>query len=174
MDNIFKLALEHEAQAWASELDSYNFFMQNSRLSDDELIKYDSFIFAIMAILREINEIRGVFEAMKNEYEEITFYSNKTKNGKLTFFTWVDIIVKGEEGVGYQRKPINIIFNPLIDTTGFEEGGILTLKNGDYTRPYLYEVTQDGPYKKYPYIWIDQLAAFTELPKFKRRKNNAK
>ena len=170
MINIINMILDHEAQAWASELNYYNFFLENSQLTPEEKNRYERFTFAIMAILREFKEIKGVFEAMKNEYEEITFYCNKGENGKLQFFTWLEIIVKGEEGMGYQKKPVTILFNPLIDTTGFEEGGILTLKNGDYTRPYLYEIIQENGYKKKPYIWIDKLAAFSKLPKFSRRR----
>ena len=172
MKNIFDMVLDQEAQEWASELDHYYFFLKNSKLDPDTKFKYKFFINCIHAILREIEEIRGVFETMQNEYEQVTFYCNKHENGKMSFFTWLEIVVKNEEGMGLQRKPVNILFNPLIDTTGFEKGGILTLKNGDYTRPYIYEVKMENGFKKLPYIWIDNITAFCELPYFKKRKKD--
>lgn len=90
------------------------------------------------------------------------------KDGKSkyrTFFTYVDIEVKGEEEKGLQTKSITVKFDKKVDTSKFFRG-ILTVEDKDIDIPYRYEIKDkvvDGETKKsYPHIFVRAVKDFEE------------
>ena len=89
----------------------------------------------------------------------------KTKDGRSfkKFFTSVNVIVKGEEDKGEQRKTITVRFDKVVDTSKFVRG-ILTVKEDKIELPYKYEiktVIKDGVEKiKYPSIYVKAVESY--------------
>ena len=70
----------------------------------------------------------------------------QTKDGRKfrTYFTDVNIVVKGEEEKGKQRKTITVKFDKAVDTSKLIRG-ILTCKESDIDLPFKYHVqVKDG------------------------------
>lgn len=165
IDNI----IEQEAQAWASELKYYNFFLTRSVLTPGEREKLLLFQFTITAIIRELEELRGLFkvemekEKIKNRIIRIWPRQFK-ENGVISYgyFTYEDFIVKNEENMGPQVRSIKIYFNrENVDSSRFKNGGFILVAKDKMKKPYIYEI-KDG---KYPYIWIDEVIDFMENEK---------
>ena len=165
--------IEEERSAWASELLFYKHFLDRANLDES---KEKDILFChgcCMAIIKELEELKEDFMKFKNEYQQYYIYAEeKETNGEkwTRFYTLLFLVVKGEEGVGLQRKYVNVKFNPLIDTTPYKEGGIFTLQNGKYTLPLIYEIKElENGKKEYPFMYIHEVASYSELENDKRR-----
>ena len=166
---MIKNIIEREAQAWASELKHYDLFLKRSLLTQEEKSKLLLFEFSITAILRELEELGGLFkvemEREKIKNRVIRIWPRQFKeNGVISYgyFTYEDFIVKGEENLGPQIRSIKIYFNKNnIDSSRFKNGGFILVAKDKMKKPWVYEI-KDG---KYPYIWIDEVIDFIENEK---------
>lgn len=161
--------IEREAQTWASELKYYNLFIERSTLTPGEREKLLLFQFTITAIIRELEELRGLFkvekekEKIKNRIIKI-FSKQFDNNGVVDygFYTYEEFIVKGEENLGPQIKGIKVYFNKdNIDKSRFKNGGFILVAKDKMHKPWIYEI-KDG---KKPYIWVDEVIDFMENEK---------
>ena len=88
-----------------------------------------------------------------------------TKDGRSfkKFFTSADVIVKGEEEKGLQKKSLTVRFEKTIDTSKFVRG-ILTVKEDKIEMPYKYEIREvekNGVKKlRYPSIYIKEVIEY--------------
>jgi len=158
--------LEKEAQAWASELPRYDPFLFRSILSPEEKIKYHGFKYAIIAIIKEIEELKSLYMVelekmkIKNKVYKI-FVKKYEEKGQETFsfYTYISIVVEGLENLGPQVRAIKILFNKEnIDSSRFKNGGTLLVAKDKVKEPYIYKIVNE----KKPYIWIDEIVDFVE------------
>lgn len=82
----------------------------------------------------------------------------KSKDGTRkfrTFFTPVNIVVKGEEDKGAQKKYLTVKFKDGVEHSNLKRG-ILTCKDEDIWIPYVYEITenQETGKKEFPTVWV--------------------
>lgn len=173
MFDIILDKIDEERSAWASELLFYKRFLDRANLDES---KKKEILFChgcCMAIIKELEELRGDILSFKNKFQQYYIYAEeKETNGEkwTRFYTLLFLVVKGEEGVGLQRKYVNVKFNPLIDTKPYKEGGIFTLENGKYTLPLIYEIKElENGKKEYPFMYIHEVASYSELENDKRR-----
>lgn len=173
MFDLYLTKIEQERSAWASELLFYRRFLDRADLDES---KEKEILFChgcCMAIIKELEELKEDMMKFKNKYQQYYIYAEeKETNGQkwTRFYTLLFLVVKGEEGLGLQKKYVNVKINPLIDTTPYKEGGIFTLENGKYTLPLIYEIKDLGDGKKeYPFMYIHEIASYSELENDKRR-----
>lgn len=93
---------------------------------------------------------------------KLKIYSVKTKEFGRRFWSYMNIVVKGEESKGKQRKSVNVKFRKEINTYNLKRGII----DGEFDAPFIWEIkeeTKDGKTKKvYPTIWVRKLENYTE------------
>ena len=82
------------------------------------------------------------------------------------FFTYMDILVEGEEDKGLQLKSLTVKFDDSVDASKFNRG-VITLDENDYDAPYKYKVKEvvdkDGTVKKkYPHIFIKKIVSYED------------
>ena len=80
------------------------------------------------------------------------------------FFTSVNIVVKGEEEKGQQKKTLTVKFDKTIDTSNFVRG-IVSVREDNIDIPYKFEIKEiqqaDGTIKKrYPHIYVKKVETF--------------
>lgn len=157
--------LDHEAQAWASELNYYNLILTRAQTTPGERGKLFYFVYMIQAIIRELEELKGRFkvemekEKIKNRVVKIWPRTFTDQNGAISYgyFTYEDFIVKGQQNLGPQVRSIKVYFNKeKVDTSSFINGGVVLVAKDKMKKPWIYEI-KDG---KYPYIWIDEIIDF--------------
>lgn len=168
MISIIIKYIEEEIQAWRKELLFYNRFLTRADMEEEKRLEILQKHISCMAIIRELEEERGEILNFKNEYQQYVIYSEpKETNGQkwTRFYTLLFLVVKNEEGLGAQRKYVNVVFNRNMDLSPYLEGGIFTLKNGKYTLPQIYEIKQNQETGKleYPYMYIDEVASYQKL-----------
>lgn len=156
--------LEKEAQAWASELPLYDPFLFRAIITPKERAKYEGFKYAILGIIKEIEELKGMYKVeiekckMKNEVYKI--FSKKFINNGVEsygFYTYISIIVEGEENLGPQVRGLKVYFNrDNVDTSEFKNGGTVLVAKDKVKKPGIYKLVNG----KYPYIWIDEIVDF--------------
>ncbi len=174
MIDLYLNKIEEERSAWASELLFYRHFLDRAEM-DEEQEKQILFCHGCcMAIIKELEELKGDIVNLKNEFQNFYIYSEEmeTNGEKWTrFYTLLYLVVKGEEGVGLQKKYVNVKFNKLIDLKPYKEGGIFILRNGKYTLPQIYEVkiNEKTGKKELPFMYIHEIAGYSELENDKRR-----
>lgn len=94
--------------------------------------------------------------------------SNKTQFP--SYFTYVKIVVKGEEEKGAQEKSLNVYFSEGADKklpVGFK-GGIIECKPENINFPYVYEIKKgkkpDGTEcDDFPFVYIKDIESITPL-----------
>lgn len=96
------------------------------------------------------------------------------KGGKklsfTSYYTKLDIIVKGEEEKRFQRKSLTVKF---IEDLAMPKGlsrkdikrGVIEVPDDKISYPYLYEITTTPEGKKlYPTIWIREITSYEYIP----------
>ena len=174
MNNFIIKYIEKELTAWSSELLFYKQFLERAEIDAQQKHELEFKLFGVAAIIKELEEIRGDILGLKNVYSQFLIYSEaKETNGQkwTRFYTILYLVVKGEEGLGAQKKYVNVIFNKLLNIERFKEGGIFTLKNGEFSLPLIYEIKNDPITGKqiYPAMFIDEVAGYSKLENEKRR-----
>lgn len=180
MNNILLNIIDRELKAWNDELSIYFKFMDRAALTDEQ---YAAVLFkrgACEAIVRELEDLRSEIMDFKNKYQQFAIYTEeKETNGEkwTRFYTLLYLVVKGEEGIGLQRKYVNVKINPLIDTKPFKKGGVFILEAGKYKLPEIYEIktNPDTGKTEYPYMYIHEVASYMPLDVInnERKKKNA-
>lgn len=99
----------------------------------------------------------------------ITKRNRKSQDGKkkwIEFRTPMNLVVKGEEEKGKQKRWINVKFSDDCDTKTLSRG-LLTVRVGDISFPKVYEITEDQTTgkKKYPYVYINEYREFRNVEK---------
>ena len=93
--------------------------------------------------------------------------SKKKKNANTgaqfrTYFTDVEIVVKGEESKGLQRKTIDVRFDKTVDTKNIVRG-LITCNEEDIVMPYKWQiVTKDNGKESYPSVFIKKVLDYEE------------
>lgn len=84
----------------------------------------------------------------------------KGKDGKSfrTFYTTMNIVVKGEEEKGKQKKSLTVKFRKEVNTYNLKRG-IIT---GEFDAPFRYEVTEQNGKKIYPVVWVRKIDSYEE------------
>lgn len=98
-----------------------------------------------------------------------------TSDGRTftSYFTPVEIVVKGEEEKGAQQKGLTLNFSKEADKklpVNFN-GGILECKGEDVIMPFVYEIKQKDGKDVYPNVYIKDFENITPL---KARKNTCR
>lgn len=173
-NNIIINYIDKELRLWASELLLYKQFLDHAEMDEKQLHEINLKYFGVAAIMKELERVRGDILGFKNVYTQFIIYSEpKETNGTAwtRFYTILYLVVKGEEGLGAQKKYVNVIFDRKLGTEQFKEGGIFTLQNGKYTLPLIYEIKTDPETGKqiYPAMFIDEVASYSKLENGKRR-----
>lgn len=95
---------------------------------------------------------------------KILLHVKTRKDGKgrtfKTFYTFINIIVKGEESKGKQSKAVSIRFKKEVNTTDLKYGYIYVDEN-KMNVPYVYEIVE----KKFPTIWVHKINKFEPIIK---------
>lgn len=88
----------------------------------------------------------------------------KTEKGASfrTFFTDVNIVVKGEEEKGKQRKSITVKFDKDCKGVGDLVRGILTVDEKDIDLPFKYQIQEKDGKPSYPHIYIRNFDSYEE------------
>lgn len=106
----------------------------------------------------------------QNDLVKIMIYCGKTHNdGKKkfrTFYTKMNLLVKGEEEKGKQPKSVTVKFTSDVDSKNISRG-LLTCAVKDVGFPRVYEIKreeqEDGTMKDvYPVVWIRGYKSFEE------------
>lgn len=106
----------------------------------------------------------------QNDLVKIMIYCGKTHgDGKKkfrTFYTKMNLLVKGEEEKGKQNKSVTVKFTSDVNSKNISRG-LLTCTVKDVGFPRVYEITEekqeDGSVKKiYPVVWIRGYKSFEE------------
>lgn len=86
--------------------------------------------------------------------------NKKTKEGRAfrAYWTYMMIVVKGEESKGKQRKAINVSFLQGVDHTKVVRG----ILDADIDAPFIYEIKKDEKTGKdrYPSIWVKRIDSY--------------
>lgn len=87
----------------------------------------------------------------------------KAKNGTSfrTFFTDVNITVKGEEEKGKQRKSITVRFDKSVDVSKLVRG-FIEVEEKDIDLPFKYQIIEKDGKDSYPSIFIRKIASYEE------------
>lgn len=93
--------------------------------------------------------------------------TKKTKDGKSfdSYFTPVEIVVKGEEEKGPQQRGLTLNFSKEADKklpVNFN-GGILEVKGENVIMPFVYEIKQKDGRDVYPNVYIKDFESITPL-----------
>ena len=93
--------------------------------------------------------------------------TKKTKDGKSfdSYFTPVEIVVKGEEEKGPQQKGLTLNFSKEADKklpVNFN-GGVLEVKGENVIMPFVYEIKQKDGRDVYPNVYIKDFESITPL-----------
>lgn len=86
----------------------------------------------------------------------------KLDNGKTfrSYWTHMNVLVKGKENKGKQLKSVTVKFRKNIDTTNITNGVI----TGDINFPFVYEIIEDTfGNKTYPTVWIRSVDKYEPL-----------
>ncbi len=174
-NNIIIDYIDKELSLWAEELLFYKQFLDRAEMDENQLHEINLKYFGVAAIIKELEQIRGDILGFKNVYTQFIIYSEpKETNGTnwTRFYTILYLVVKGEEGLGAQRKYVNVSFDPKLGTEQFKEGGIFTLQNGKYTLPLIYEIKTNPETGKplYPTMYIDEVAGYSKLENRRKEK----
>lgn len=143
--------------------------LKQKRSSLDQQQKRDSLIWATACngILEELNYIM-----QKINYNfETGFYSFSIKGEVKTnedgslwpkFYTFIKIIVKGEENRGPQEKPIFIKFDKMIPNEEIKKlrNGFLVVEKSNFIKPPIYEIKEENGVKKYPFVTVKNIYSF--------------
>lgn len=93
----------------------------------------------------------------------------KSKKTKFpSYYTFVNIVVVGEEEKGTQKKSLQVYFSEVADKklpVGFK-GGVIECDAKDVNAPYVYEIKpnkDDRTKKDYPFVYIKDLKSVTAL-----------
>ena len=97
----------------------------------------------------------------------ITKRNRKSEDGKkkwVEFKTPMNLIVKGEEEKGKQKRWVIVRFDENIDTKHLSRG-LLTVKVADISFPKIYEITTDEKTgkPKYPRVYVNAYKEFREV-----------
>lgn len=143
--------------------------IKQSRGSLDQKQKRDSLIWAAACngIMEELNYI---MQKIKYNFET-GFYSfsikgevKKNEDGSLwpKFYTFIKIIVKGEENRGPQEKPIFIKFDKMIPDEEIKKlkNGFLVVEKSNFKQPPIYEIKEENGVKKYPFVTVKNIYSF--------------
>ena len=143
---IFNLLLKN-SKYWFDEKNKTNYILDRGRLSGDDRKQLKLDAFTSLAFELYSKEVCG-------------YWPN--------FYTFIKVLVAGEENLGPQEKAVNLKFNPLIDTSFLSEG-FLIVEKCKSKQPKIYEIKEENGVKKYPYIWIDEIYSFEpdEIPEEK-------
>ena len=176
MLDIYINKIDEELNAWSEELLIYRKFIDRANMTEDQE-KQSLFCHGCcLAIIKELEELKEEFMNYDNEYKQFYIYSEqKETNGEqwTRFYTLLYLVVKGEEGIGLQRKYVNVKFNPLLDLNPYKEGGLFTLQVGKYKLPLIYEIkTNDSGKQEYPSMYIHEIAAYSKIENIKGDKKN--
>ena len=143
--------------------------LKQNRGSLDQQQKKDSLIWAAACsgIMEELNYIM-----QKITYNfETGFYSFSIKGEVKTnddgslwpkFYTFIKIIVKGEENRGPQEKPIFIKFDKMISDEEIKKlkNGFLVVEKSNFIKPPIYEIKEENGIKKYPFVTVKNIYSF--------------
>lgn len=84
-----------------------------------------------------------------------------------SYYTYVSIIVKGEEDKGPQERSLKVIFSKKAEKKLPDDfrGGIVSAKGESVFAPYVYEIkkTEDGK-DDYPHVTITDFDSIAPLP----------
>lgn len=87
--------------------------------------------------------------------------NKKSKEGRTfrSYWAYMNIIVKGEEEKGKQRKSITVSFLQGVDHSKITRGVL----DADIDAPFIYQVRPDEKTGKdrYPTIWVKHINSFT-------------
>lgn len=88
----------------------------------------------------------------------------KAKNGSTfrTYFTDVNIVVKGEEEKGKQRKSITVKFDKDLKVSNLVRGIITVNDDKDIDLPFKYQVLEKDGKPSYPVIFIRKYDSYEE------------
>lgn len=106
---------------------------------------------------------------MAKEYVRIQLFSKlatikvKGKEKKIrNFWTYMNLLVKGEEEKGLQKKSVTVKFRQDVDNDS--EYDLEDIKNGILTgvvnAPFIYEIKEDEEGLHYPELWVRKIHAF--------------
>lgn len=87
----------------------------------------------------------------------------KSANGAQfrTYFTDVNILVKGEEDKGKQKKSVTVKFDQKLDTSNLIRG-FLYVDEKDIDLPFKYQIIQKDGKDSYPSIFIRKYDRYEE------------
>lgn len=105
----------------------------------------------------------------KNSVVKIQLFSKvatikvKGKEKKIrNYWTYMNLLVKGEEDKGIQKKSVTVKFRQDVDNDSDYE--LDEIKNGILecvvNAPFIYEIKEDADGKHYPELWVRQIYDF--------------
>lgn len=166
---IFNLLLKH-SKYWYDEKNKTNYILDRGRLSGNERKQLNLEAFTSLAFEFYSKEVlKEILKTYRSDFRAYRIRgSQKPKNGGgywPNFYTFIKVLVAGEENLGPQEKAVNLKFNPLLDTSFLSEG-FLIVEKCKSKQPKIYEIKEENGVKKYPYIWIDEIYSFEadEIP----------
>lgn len=131
-----------------------------------ECFYFQTFELAIIKTLEEFK--KDMYEKKQKEFYSFIIYKKhmKSPDGSKewdSFYTYKNILVKGEENRGKQEKSLSVIFDG-IDTKNLSSG-FLVVRREDLIQPKIWEIV-DGPngQKWYPKIKVKEIYSFDPLP----------
>ena len=115
---------------------------------------------------------------MGKEIKILVFSKKGKAKGNKTFFNYrtsMNLIVKGEEDKGLQKKTVDVKFRQSAEIPGKKIGtdylrGYLVCEDCKVDAPTIYAIKEvendDGDIvRKYPAVWISEVKSFTETEK---------
>lgn len=88
--------------------------------------------------------------------------NKKSKDGRSfrSYWTYMYLLVKGQEEKGKQRKSVNVSFLQGVNHSSITRG----IVEGDFDAPFIYEIKKDEKTgkDKYPTLWVKRVDSFEE------------
>lgn len=145
---------------WGFENRRLNMIIERGSYSSDSTI-HDEALYALIIqyvykeVLQDMKDLKG----NETNYEYIQLFRDP-KSEKLRFYTWLPMIVIGEEFKGWQTKAINVVFAKDLDTSEITDVGTILIDTNVVKIPKVYEIKEVDGHKKYPYIYINQYVKY--------------
>ena len=141
---------------WGYENYKLNLILKRGSIPPDSTIEQEAlYALIIQYVYKEVLQDMKDLKGNDTNYEYIQLFRDP-KSEKLRFYTWLPMIVIGEEFKGWQTKAINVVFAKDLDISEITDVGTILIDTNVVKIPKVYEIKSQDGYKKYPYIYINQ------------------
>ncbi|MBR3210090.1 MAG: hypothetical protein IKF82_07515 [Bacilli bacterium] len=165
MQTFIEKILNDERDYFLKEKEAEELKLTRGKQTPKEARDSDIWHCAALGILEEINYImEKITYNFKTGFYSFSIKGEVVENedGSIwpKFYTFIKILVKGEENKGPQEKPIFIKFNKTIKGLKNLKNGFLVVEKSNFIKPPIYEIKEENGVKKYPFVTVNEIFSF--------------